>query len=191
MSSVAKSGVPALEEELLSSDRRLYECAVLYPLLSPQEEKELLKNIEALFGESGGEKGDSDAWGRRGLAYPIKGMREGNFIIYHYHLDPAHVREIDRQLRILPGVLRHLLITLPEGHTMVRYSQMFESWKEEQKTHAAEERSNKEEKLKKRVIDRVSKRIIAEKPKSPPGVLTEAALKEGIEKIISDEDINL
>lgn len=189
-SQVAQSSTD-LREEDLEDVHRLYECAVLYPLhLSQKEEQELLKNIETLFAESGGEKIAFDTWGRRGLAYPIRGANEGNIVVYHYHLDPCRVREVDRQIRILPKVLRHLLIKLPEGHKIVRYSEMFETWQEERKTGEAQERINKEEKLKKRVIERVSKRPLAQ-PERSTGILTEKALTEGIEKIISDEDIHL
>ncbi|MBI3336827.1 30S ribosomal protein S6 [Candidatus Peregrinibacteria bacterium] len=180
------------QEDVLPENGRLYECTVLYPLsLSQKEEQDLRKNIEMFFTEVGGQQVAFDVWGRRGLAYAIGGAHEGNFVVYHYHLDPAHVREVDRQIRILPGVLRHLLIKLPEGYSIVRYSQLFEIWQEEQKTSVVRERITKEEHLKKRVIERASKRTVSEKPDRSKGGLTAQALTKGIEKIISDEDIHL
>lgn len=188
---VAKTSAEHQEEDL-AREMHLYECAVLYALhLSQTEEQDLKNNIETLFTEMGGEVVAFDVWGRRGLAYPIGGMREGNFVVYHYNLKPAHVREVDRQIRILPGVLRHLLIKLPEGHTVIRYSQLFETWQEDRKNRDAQEFIKKEEKLKKRVIERASKRTVSEKPVRAKGALTEKAFTEGIEKIISDEDILL
>ena len=189
---VTKNSAEDREEDLLQEDRRLYECTLLYPLhLSQKDEQDLRKNVEMLFAEVGGKQVAFDTWGRRGLAYPIGGVREGNVVVYHYNLDPAHVREVDRQIRILPGVLRHLLIKLPEGHVIIRYSQLFETWQEERKNNVTQELIKKEENLKKRVIERASKRTVSEKPARSTGGLKAEALTEGIEKIISDEDIHL
>lgn len=188
-------GLPAVtdeKEDLIEESRRLYECAVLYPLhLSQKDENEFFKSVEAFFAEAGGEQVAKDMWGRRGLAYPIGGVREGNVAVYHYRISPTNVREIDRQIRILPGVLRHLIVALPDGHAIVRYSQLFEAWREDEKNREVQERVKKEEKLRKRVIERVAKRAVPEKAARSDVPLAEEALKEGIEKIISDEDIRL
>src|SRR5438874_124716 len=100
-----------------SEDVRIYECCILYPYpLGQKEEAELLKEIEGLFADAGGKLVMKDAWGRRGLAYPIGGAVEGNYIVYYYELDPLKVKEIDGALRIMKNVDRHLLVKPPKNY---------------------------------------------------------------------------
>src|SRR3989344_6307680 len=98
------------ELETIETDNRIYEYCVLYPAnLSQKEESVLLKEVEHLIEEQGGKQISKDSWGKRGLAYKIKGHTEGNYIVYHYEMDPGKVREIDEALRITPNVLRHMM----------------------------------------------------------------------------------
>jgi len=179
-----------------SEDTVIYELCVLYPAtLSQKEEAALLKEIEGFFSEAGGRQIARDAWGRRGLAYPVKKETEGNFVIYHYELDPSKLREIDRQLHILPNLLRHLIVKPPKGYEITKYSEHFEQWLKDRSAAVETKKKDEETKLQKKVTDRAkvqAKRVEAQKkdaPKAP--AMEEKALAEKLEEIISDKDIGL
>lgn len=176
-----------------SEDVRLYECCILYPYPLPQkEETALLKEIESLFDDAGGRQIAKDPWGRRGLAYNIKGQNEGNFIVYHYEMDPAKVKEVDRGLSILKGVLRHIMVKPPDHYQIVKYAEAYLTWKEQEKTAEETKKQEHEDALKKRVIDKAKASIKREvpplkkkTPSAPKGDMTEQ-----IDKLISTDSID-
>jgi small subunit ribosomal protein S6 len=62
----------------------------------------------------GGEVVDVNHWGRRRLAYPIKSHLEGNYVVSQIKLDPAHVSDLESNLRISEEVIRHLIVKADE-----------------------------------------------------------------------------
>jgi len=179
-----------------SEDVRIYECALLYPYpFSQKEENELLKEVEGAFEEAGAKLVAKDKWGRRGLAFNIGGFNEGNFIIYHYEMDPAKVREVDQALRIQRGVLRHLLVKPPKHYQIVQYSELYEKWLKERESVEEVRAREKEEKVKERVAEKakraakqVTERKKTETPKAPA---KEGEITSQIDKLISDDSLDL
>ncbi len=53
-------------------------------------------------------------WGKRTLAYPIKKLFEGHYVLHRFEMAPNGTGEIDRLLRYNENVLRYLLIRLDE-----------------------------------------------------------------------------
>ncbi len=51
-----------------------------------------------------------DRWGRRKMAYEIDKQREGYYVLMLADIDAANLAELERNLRLAPTVLRHLLI---------------------------------------------------------------------------------
>jgi len=171
---------------------RIYECTVLYPYpLSQKEEQEVLSEVERLFEDAEAKLVAKDPWGRRGLAYEIKGYKEGNFVVYHYELVPERVREIDQGLRILKGVLRHLIVKPPKRYEISRFSEKYEQWLKEREIAEEQKKHEEEERLKKQVVERVKQGTRKSEQRLAVGGVQEKELTEQIEKIISDKDLNL
>lgn len=184
--------IPAVPQ---SEDTRVYECAILYPYpIAPKEEQQLLKDIEALFTEAGGKLMFKDPWGRRGLAYKIGGYDEANVIIYYYDLDPKELKEIENQLKITKGVLRHMVVKPPKGYSIASYADNYDRWKEKSRVEEERRAAEKEEKLKKQVVDKAKRATKAEKPERKPADVSDkpkADLGSQLDKLVSDKDIEL
>ncbi len=176
-----------------SEDNRIYEVAVLYPYpMNQKEESDLQKGIEAIFDEFAAKQVFKDVWGRRGLAYKVGGFTEGTFIIYYYEVDPLKLKEIDQQLRILKGLLRHMIIKPPKKYQITPYAGRYEEWKTEEKVAGEKKAMEKEEKLKKQVVDKAKRQTKKEeKVEAPSKPMTEAVLTEELDKLISDKDIDI
>jgi small subunit ribosomal protein S6 len=176
-----------------SEDTRIYELCVLYPFpLNQKEEQEILKGVEELISETGAKTILKDVWGRRGLAYPIKGYREGSFVVYYLDMDPSKLKEMDNQLRILKGVLRHLVVKPPKKYKIVPMAGRYEEWKQEAKAEGERKATEKEEKLKKQVIEKAKRQTKKpdEKPKAEKPV-EKADISKKLDKLISDDSIEL
>lgn len=178
-----------------SDDVRLYEVAVLYPYpMNQKEEAELLKGIDAIFNEAGAKQVFKDVWGRRGLAYKIGGHDEGNFIIYYYEIDPSKLDEIDEALRILKGMLRHMIVKPPKKYQIASYADAEKKWKEQNRLEGERKAQEKEEKKLKQVVDkarRTQARDRVKKDDAPAKPVTGEALNKQLEKLISDKDLEL
>ncbi len=178
-----------------SDEVRLYEIAVLYPYpMNQKEESDLLKGIKAIFDEAGAKEIFKDVWGRRGLAYKIGGFDEGNFIIFYMEMDPSKLKELDEALRILKGMLRHMIVKPPKNYVITSYADGEKKWKETHRLEGERKSQEREDKKLKQVVDkarRSTKVAEAKKPDVEAKPMTGEALTQELDKLISDKDLEL
>lgn len=90
-----------------------YEIAVLYhPDLEVDLEKGS-KRVEKIFTDNGGEITNTDNWGKRKLAYKIKGEEHAVYVFYTLDLPAENVKKVEQTLNITDEVIR-FLITRPD-----------------------------------------------------------------------------
>lgn len=88
-----------------------YEMMIcLKPLLPDDVRKAIHKEILSMVKESDGDVVDVDVWGKRYLAYDIKGHNEGYYIVYNYKCDPAQLAEFKRKLSLKSEILRLMVV---------------------------------------------------------------------------------
>ena len=87
-------------------------------IIQPNLDDEGVKAVDDRIGQAiSGEDGtitSTDHWGKRRLAYPVKGHFEGNYILHHLSMPPAAVQNVERQLRLSEDVLRFLFIRVED-----------------------------------------------------------------------------
>jgi small subunit ribosomal protein S6 len=90
-----------------------YEIAVLY---HPDLEVDLTKaedRIKKIIADNGGKITATDNWGKRKLAYNIKGNEHAVYVFYTVELPGANVAKVESTLTITDEVVR-FLITRPD-----------------------------------------------------------------------------
>ena len=90
-----------------------YEIAVLY---HPDLEVDLSKaeaRIKKIVTDNGGKVVSEDNWGKRKLAYDIKGNQHAVYVFYTVELPGANVQKVENTLNITDEVIR-FLITKPD-----------------------------------------------------------------------------
>lgn len=90
-----------------------YEIAVLY---HPDLEVDLSKaeeRVKKIVTDNGGKVVKDDNWGKRKLAYPIKGNEHAIYVFYTVELPGETVRKVESTLNIAGEVIR-FLITRPD-----------------------------------------------------------------------------
>jgi small subunit ribosomal protein S6 len=85
---------------------------ILRPELAEQDFEAALERVSRLITARGGIIDDTERWGKRRLAYPIKHSGEGNYVLMKFKLKPTLGKELETSLRITDEVLRHLLVRL-------------------------------------------------------------------------------
>lgn len=94
---------------------RSYELMyILDPTLDEESSKALVGKIEDLMVKQGVEVESTEPWGRRKLAYHVKGHGEGNYVLSHLKAPPTSIGEMERRLRNTDGVLRFLTVRVDE-----------------------------------------------------------------------------
>jgi small subunit ribosomal protein S6 len=120
-----------------------YEVAVLYhPDLEIDLEKATSK-VEKIFTAGGGKVVNADNWGKRKLAYRIKGNDHAVYVFYTLELPAESVRKVEATLNITDEVVR-FLITRPDLKAIAKA----EALKAEKAAKAAERGENTEDKEK-------------------------------------------
>jgi small subunit ribosomal protein S6 len=62
--------------------------------------------------EAGGSVEKVEKWGRRRLAYHIRKQAEGQYVLLNISLDPKAASGLERNIRYLETVLRHMLAAM-------------------------------------------------------------------------------
>lgn len=89
---------------------RKYELiCILQPELEETAFKTALERIQSWITEAGGSVDKTEVWGRRKLAYAIHKQTEGQYVLLNLSLDPKSTGELERNIRFLEPVLRHML----------------------------------------------------------------------------------
>jgi len=94
---------------------RRYEMMVI--LESSQSDEDLEKLVEKISemitSTDGGEMVNVDKWGKKRLAYEIKGKQFGYYVVFEYNASPEMITEFERSLRFDNNVVRHMILQIP------------------------------------------------------------------------------
>ncbi len=87
-----------------------YEVAILY---HPDLEVDLSKaeeKVTKLFTSNGGKVSNTDNWGKRKLAYPIKRQEHAVYVFYTVEMPGEGVNRVESALNITDEVIRYLIV---------------------------------------------------------------------------------
>jgi small subunit ribosomal protein S6 len=120
-----------------------YEMAVLY---HPDLEVDLSKaeeKVSKIITDNSGKIVNTDNWGKRKLAYSIKGNEYAIYVIYTAELEPTTVHKIETTLNITSEVIR-FLITKPDLRAIAK-AEAQKAEKAEQAAKRGEDSSDDDE----------------------------------------------
>jgi small subunit ribosomal protein S6 len=127
---------------------RYYE--LIYIVSSSVERKkndQAMKEIGKKIEETGSKIINHIIWGKKKLAYPIKGNTYGTYILAHYQGgDNDKLQEFDSWLKLSDLAIRHMIVKLDEKPDIV------ESLEENDAAEKGKDKSSDEENLKKKKI---------------------------------------
>jgi len=121
-----------------------YEIAVLY---HPDLEVDLSKaeeRVKKIVEDNKGSVKSTDNWGKRKLAYPIKGNEYAMYVFYGVELPPENVQKVESTLNITGEVIR-FLITKPDLKAIAKAEEMKAKKAEQNKSEEGEEEGENNE----------------------------------------------
>jgi small subunit ribosomal protein S6 len=99
---------------------RKYELVyVVSPEASDDQVAELHSQVDAIVQRMNGQIEKTDNWGRRKLAYEIGRHKEGTYVLEVIHGGGDLMKEIDRRLKVIDLVIRHLIVRVDEEQGVV------------------------------------------------------------------------
>lgn len=104
----------------MASTRNTYELTyIVNAVLSDEQIKGVVGRIAEFIKEHGATIVESDEWGTRRLAYPIRKKRNGYYVNLYFEADPGVIVRLERMLEIDDDILRYL--TLKMDAPMLRF----------------------------------------------------------------------
>lgn len=94
---------------------------IVSPELTEESLEALLNRVQNYLLEAGAAISEFRNWGTRRLAYTIKGFRDGRYYLARFAMPTSTIKDFERRLLLLEGVLRELIILVedaPEGETV-------------------------------------------------------------------------
>jgi small subunit ribosomal protein S6 len=89
---------------------RNYELVCIFqPELDETAFKGAVERVSSWVTEAGGSVEKVEIWGRRRLAYHIRKQSEGQYVLLNISLDPKAASGLERNIRYLEAVIRHML----------------------------------------------------------------------------------
>jgi small subunit ribosomal protein S6 len=99
---------------------RKYELVyVVSPEATDDQVTELHNQIEQVVQRMSGQIEKTENWGRRKLAYEIGRHKEGTYVLEVILGSGELMKEIDRRLKVLDYVIRHLTVRVDEAQDVI------------------------------------------------------------------------
>ena len=83
---------------------------IIHPDLDENAFTDVMNRVTGWIVDDSGEIVKTDIWGKRTLAYPIRKLTEGQYVLLQINIAPQFSAELERNLGYLEPVMRHLLI---------------------------------------------------------------------------------
>ena len=101
------------------ADRQYELVYILPPDTTEQQVTELHEQIESVVSRMNGTIAKTENWGRRKLAYEIAHHKEGVYVLDVINGTGELMKELDRRLRVLDQVIRHMIVRVDEEMKVV------------------------------------------------------------------------
>ena len=83
---------------------------IIKPDIEEDKENKLIEFIQKSITKSGGKVAISDKWGKRRLAYPIKGQRDGVYYRFEFEIEPRFISDLKKEYSLKEDIVRELII---------------------------------------------------------------------------------
>ena len=101
------------------SDRQYELIYILPPETAEQQATEQHDQIAEIVARLGGTIENTENWGRRKLAYEIGHSKERVYVLELINGSGALMKEIDRRLKVIDQVFRHMIVRVDEEKSVV------------------------------------------------------------------------
>ena len=88
---------------------------IVHPDLTEEDTTAVVDKFRGILEDGGGFLVKEDHWGRRRLAYTVKKLNKGYFVLFEYGAEAPVVTEMERNFKIDEQVIRYLTVKLSDN----------------------------------------------------------------------------
>lgn len=94
---------------------RTYETIyIIQPEAAEDEVETVIQAVESLLSEDGGAVVRKEVWGKRRLAYKVRGFQEGIYVLMRMECGPTFPRKLEDFYKLNESVIRYLVVLFEE-----------------------------------------------------------------------------
>ena len=82
---------------------------IVHPDLDENALADTIKRVSSWITDEGGTVSKTDVWGKRQLAYPIRKVSQGQYVLLNVSIGPKSGIKLERNLRFLEPIMRFML----------------------------------------------------------------------------------
>jgi small subunit ribosomal protein S6 len=97
-------------EERLALNRSYEVMYIVRPDLTKADLEEAIKKFQKAVNEGGGQVVKIDEWGLRLLAYQIKNLDKGYYVLMQFNGTPDQVRKLEDRFKLDENILRYQVV---------------------------------------------------------------------------------
>ena len=87
---------------------------IINPEVEEQGIKELVGKFNTLIETEGGKVSETQEWGLKRLAYPIKKKEQGYYVLVNFEAKPESIVELERVYKITDSVMKFITVRKDE-----------------------------------------------------------------------------
>ena len=108
---------------------RMYETIyIIQPEAAEDQVETIIQEVESLLAEDGGSVVRKDVWGKRRLAYQVKGFQEGIYVLMRFECGPTFPRKLEDFYKLNESVIRYLVVLFDEKTLRLEVEQARRKW---------------------------------------------------------------
>ncbi len=94
---------------------RTYEALyIIQPEAAEDEVQTIVDGVESLVAEEGGSIVRLDVWGKRRLAYNVKGFQEGIYVLTRFESVETFPKKLEDHFKLNESIIRNLIVHIDE-----------------------------------------------------------------------------
>jgi small subunit ribosomal protein S6 len=95
--------------------QRTYEVMfIVRPDMADEDTDKLVSTLESNASAAGAKVNATERWGKRKLAYDVRGFAEGNYVLLKVDADGKAIHEVERRLRVAEPVIKFITVRTDE-----------------------------------------------------------------------------
>jgi small subunit ribosomal protein S6 len=90
---------------------------IIDPGLESEGAESIIEDVQNLISGSGGMVTKVDRWGKKRLAYEVRGHRDGNYVVINFESDPQFIQRLGRYYGLTEQIIKNMTVRaedLPE-----------------------------------------------------------------------------
>jgi len=87
---------------------------IIDPNTESQDIERIIEDVQNLISGSGGEVTKVDRWGKKRLAYEVKGNKDGYYGLINFEAEPQFIQRLGRYYGLTEQVIKHMTVRAEE-----------------------------------------------------------------------------